>query len=118
MQTNDNLVRPGVVVNEGVSAFVDITFKDEDDVDAVPSTAVYTLFDKLSGAVINSRSGVAVPGSGASRTIELTPADNAIQDETLDVEEHRLYIKYTYGGGGAKTGSVEVQIHVANMAKE
>lgn len=114
----DNLVRPEEVVNEKSTAVVSITFKDEDGANAIPSTATYTLYDLASGGIINSVSGVSVPGTGAVRSITLDAEDNAMVDTNLATEEHRLYIIYTYGPGGAKTGSVEVQIIVVNMEKE
>jgi len=112
---SDNLKRFENPANEGSTALVQITFKDELGVDANPDTATYTLYNRATGAVINSRTAVSITGSTATRTITLTPADNAIIDTTLQLEEHRIFITFTYGGG--KTGTAEIQIVVVNLAK-
>jgi len=114
----DNLIRFAAPVNEKTTSVVSVTFKDENGAAVNPATAKYTLFNVATGAVINSRSAVDVPGSTSTRLIELTPADNVIVDTALQLEEHRLYVLYTYSAGGSKTGSVEIQVVVVNMAKE
>ncbi len=116
MGRKSNLVRTKKIVNEGKSAFAVVTFKDENGDDIVPSTAKYTLYDYKSDGVINSRTDVDIPGSTATRTIELTDLDNVIVNDALFLEEHRLFVEFTYSGG-AKSGSVEIQFHVANMRK-
>ena len=116
MAKKSNLVRTKKIVNEGKSAFATVVFKDENGDPITPSTAIYTLYDFKSGGVINSRTDVAVPGSGDTRTIELTKLDNVIVDDSLFLEEHRLFVEFTYAGG-TKDGSIEIQFHVANMRK-
>jgi hypothetical protein len=117
MGRKSNLVRTKKIVNEGKSASAVLTFKDENGDEIVPSTAKYTLYDFKSDTVINDRTDVDMPGSTATRTIELTGSDNVIVNDALFLEEHRLYVEFTYAGG-AKSGSVEAQFHVANMRKE
>lgn len=117
MQNPDNLVRTDKLINEGTTAIVICVFQDDQTPanPVVPNSAVYTLYDKSTGAIINSRNAVAVPTSGATGTIELTPADNVILDDGKSLEEHRLYVKYTYNGTGTRTGGVDIQIPVFNV---
>lgn len=112
----DNLIRFEKPVNEETTAVISVTFKDENGDSVNPSTAKYTLYNLSTGAVINSRSLVDVPGDTAVRLIELAPADNVIVDDALQLEEHRLYVVYTYGA--AKKGSVEIQVVVVNVGQE
>lgn len=114
-----NLLRPREnLVSQNSNAFVSLTFKDEDGVVTIPVSASYTLYNYADGSVINSRSAVSIPGTGSTRTITLSPADNVINDDALKREEHRLAITFTYGAGGAKTGKDEIQIIVENLKKE
>lgn len=115
MQLPDNLVRTDKVINEGTTAIVTMVFQDDQQNSVIPNSAVYTLYDKSSGAIINARNAIAVPTSGATGTIELTPADNAILDDGKALEEHRIYVKYTYNGTGTRTGGIDIQIPVFNV---
>ena len=117
MPQRDNLVRPNDPVNEKTSAFYELTFKDEDGANITPSTATYTLYNTATASTIGGLDNVTVPGTGAVRTIEIPPSANVIVDDSLFSEEHRIYVPYTYSGG-AKKGSVEIQVIVVNMGKE
>lgn len=115
MQNPDNLIRLNQGFNEKTTAIVIMQFLDEDSTPVVPASATWSLYDKASGATVNGRSAVPVPTSGATGTIELTPLDNQILDNGKDLEEHRLFVQYTYAGTGTRTGSVEIQIPVINI---
>lgn len=115
---DDNLIRLDSFVSEGETALIDITFKDADGVGTVPASGFWTLYNLADESIINSRSVVGMTPSASTYTIELTPSDNALVDENLLTEEHRLYFEYLYGDGGARTGNGEVQILVQNMHKK
>jgi len=116
METS-NLLKFEKPVNEGTTSVIEVTFKDETGANVNPAAATYTLYNLTTNAVINGRTATAVTGSTAVRNIELTPADNAIIDNALQLEEHRLFVTYTYSAAGAKTGSVEIQVVIVNMGK-
>ena len=116
---NENLIRLGTPVNEGATSFIDITFKDADDLGVVPPTGSWTLYNLADETIINSRTAVGITPSASTYTIELTPADNALVDENLLTEEHRCFFSYNYGpSGGIYTANGEVQILVENMHKQ
>jgi hypothetical protein len=117
MPQRDNLVRPNDPINEKTSAFYVLTFKDENGDNITPSTATYTLYNTATASTIGGLENITVPGTGAVRTIEIPPSANVIVDDSLFSEEHRLYVPYTFQGG-AKKGSVEIQVIVVNMGKE
>jgi len=101
------------------------TIKDEDGA-VVPaanlSTLKLTLFSLHSGAILNSRSAqnvlnqnnVTVDTQGLLRWT-LQPADNAILDDTLNIEVHRALFEWNYQGG--KEGKHEVDFYVTNLRK-
>ena len=115
---NPNLIELEKDVNEASTALISITFKDETGTEVNPASAVYTLYDVASGTVINSRQNIDVPGDTTTRTIELTPDDNSILDDSMQLEEHRLYVSYQYGSGGSRTGNLEIRVNVINLAME
>ena len=114
---NENLIRLETPVNEGATSFIDITFKDADDVGVVPPTGSWTLYNLADETIINSRTAVGITPSASTYTIELTPADNALVDENLLTEEHRLFFSYNYPSAGTYTANGEIQILVENMHK-
>jgi len=114
MHSDDNLIRLEKPINEKTTAVLSVTFKNENGVDVNPDTATYTLYDRSTRQIINGRNGTTIAGSGATRTIELVPADNAIINPVRQTEEHRLLIEYTFGGSG-KAGSSEVQLVIVNL---
>jgi hypothetical protein len=67
-----------------------VTFTDEDDAAVTPDSITWTLTDE-DGAVINSRSAVAVSSPAASNDITLSGDDLAISDENK--LERRLTIE-------------------------
>ncbi len=112
----DNVVKLERVFNQGTTVLVLVGFNDDQGVPVVPAAAKYTLYDRLSGSTINSRSNVPIVTSAATALIELTPADNPIVDPENATEDHRLYVEYTYNGSGTRTGSLEIQIPVLWVA--
>lgn len=64
--------------------------------------------------ILNTGRGTVHATSGLL-TIVLLPADNAIIDDTVDLEWHRALIEGTYSGG--KTFKQEIDFQVRNLAK-
>lgn len=115
MQNKDNLIRPDKVVNEKTTAIVVIQFVDDAGAPVNPASANWTLYDAASGAAINGRTAVTLVTTGATGTIELTPADNVMVDPTKNIEEHRVYVAFTYLGSGTRSGGMDIQIPVVNI---
>jgi hypothetical protein len=87
------------------------------------ASLTWWLFNKATGAVINSRNGTSilnanngtVDGSG-NATLVLEAADTAILDESLDLETHIAEFEFTYNGG-ARTGRHVIEHAIRNLRK-
>jgi hypothetical protein len=113
-------------VQEKESAVYRATLVDENKA-AVPasnlSTLTLTLYDKLTGQVINSRDAqdvkntndVAIDETG-TLVWSMRPADNVIVTDTNAVEPHVALFRATWDGG-AKAVNKEVTIIVTNLTK-
>lgn len=117
------------VVKQGASSKMYVTFLDSagaavdaGDLDSV----LLTLYDRDSGAVINSRSAVEVLDAsiGSSQVdgtllLLFTPADNTIVDDAEDdgIEVHiaKLVFTYTPGLGPQETGVAELPVNVERV---
>ena len=82
------------VVNEGSTAYLEISFYDKDNNAATPSTVTYRIDDLNSGAEIRADTSVS-PASSVE--ITLTPDDNKILDTTSAYEKRLVTIKTTFG---------------------
>lgn len=114
-------------LNEGVSATLTGVFKSDTGSligSGQMSTLSATLYDKVSGSIINSRNkqnilntnGGTLDGSG-NFAFEFLPADNAILTASIaGAEHHVLLLEWTYQGG-AKAGKQEFQMAVRNLSK-
>lgn len=113
-------------INERSSARYTATLTDETGapIDGTAlDTATLTLYDKLTGTAINSRTaqnvkntnGVSISAQGALVWV-LTPADNAILGSGA-IEEHVALFQVTWGGGSAKACPHAVTILVRNLDK-
>lgn len=119
---------PIATVNERTTARYTVTFEDEAG-DPIPAadltTLALTLYDRATGAVINSReaqdalnaNGVTVSSAGVLAWT-LDPADNAVVGEVAvgNVEVHVALFEWTWDSG-AKAGRHEVEIAVLNLGK-
>jgi hypothetical protein len=113
-------------VNEQVTALLTGIFKDEAGnlLGSANMTAlVGTLYDRKTGTVINgfneknllNANGGTLDGSG-NFSLLLTPADNAIVDQSVvGSEVHVLLLAWEYSGG--KKGKQEIEIAVKNISK-
>lgn len=114
-------------VNEQVSALVTGQFRKDND-DLLPyttmSTITMTLYDKVTGAIINSRDHVNIFNTGGGTldalgyfTLILAPEDNVILNPAVNLQElHVLLLEWTYEGG-TKKGKQEILIGVKNLQK-
>jgi hypothetical protein len=99
---------------------------DESDVNitsAQVSALTLTLYDKKTGAVLNSRSAQSILNtnggtlsSGGLLTLVLAIADNALNAQAAASEQHVALIEYTWASG-LKAGKKEITFTVVNQAK-
>lgn len=90
---------------------ITVAFRDETDAAVTPSAATWTLTDRA-GAVINSRSAVAITPLATSANIVLTGDDLALPDVRY---RYRLVtVEYTYSSslGAGLPGKEEVGFYI------
>ena len=83
-----------------------------------PDTLTLTLYEKVSGTVLNSRDASDVLSScdvNGSLTLELTPADNALLVSSAPREKHRALLVWTWATG--RKGAFTIEFTVVNHAK-
>lgn len=86
------------------------------------STLTLTLYDKLTGTIINGRnaqnvlnaSNVTIDASG-NVVWSMVAADNPILDDTLTLETHVALFQATWGTG--KGANIEIEFQVRNIAR-
>lgn len=86
------------------------------------TTLKLTLYDKLTGTVINSRdqqdvlntNDVTIDNSG-NLVWTMKPADNVILDDTLNVETHVALFEATWSS--SKAANMELEFQVRNLAR-
>ena len=96
-------------INEGSSAFLTITFKDQTGA-GVTSTSAACRLDN-SGAQV--RDWEAFTPSSSSHIIEITGAENAILNPELATETMTATLRWTYGTGS--TGSEAFEYVIKNL---
>lgn len=108
-------------VPESGSAALSAVLRDEAG-DPVPGSSLsgctLTLFDRVTQAIINSRTASNVQGDvdeDGLLTVDLTPDDNPIVTSGRPEEWHVARIRYQWAGGD-KQGFHEVHFPVANLA--
>ena len=99
------------VVNERSSAIVTLTFKDEDGVNAIPSSGAYRLTDLRSNTMIRNWTNLVAP-LAAIMEVTLTPTDTRIVDSTNDYEERLITVQWKYG---TKYGTDDYTIRIRNL---
>ena len=93
-------------INEGSSAFLTITFKDQTGAGVTPTTAAY----RLDNAGAQVRDWEAFTPASSSHIIEITGAENAILNPELATETMTVTVRWTYGTGSSGTESFEYVI--------
>ena len=116
----------GFTVAEQTTRRYTATIQDETGA-AIPAASLttlkLTLYDRATGAVINTRddqnvlnaNDVTVDGNGLL-TWTMKPADNPILNDALAQEHHVALFEFTYASG-AKRGQHEVDFVVRNASK-
>lgn len=94
---------------------IELGFTDKDGEPITPDSATYTLYDRNTKAIINTRTNTSIPGLDATVDLELEPDDNVIIDDTLNVEEHVLFVQWVYNTN--KQGKQELVFDVKNLEK-
>lgn len=82
------------------------------------TTLTFTLYDKSTGTIINSRDHVDVKSMvdvAGLLTLELKPADNVILDDSLGYEHHVALFEFTYGDDNR--GTHVAALLVQNVSK-
>lgn len=112
-------------VNEKTSSRLTGIFKDETGAVVGSSGMVSiaaTLTDKVTGAVINSRSSQDVLNANGGTldadgnfVLTFAPGDHEIQNQALDYEVHVLLLDWVFASG-AKGGTEEQDIYVHNLS--
>ena len=93
-------------INEGSSAFLTITFRDQTVVGVTPTSAAY----RLDNAGVQVKGWEAFTPSSSSHIIEITGAENAILNPELTQETMTVTVRWTYGTGSSGTESFEYVI--------
>jgi len=114
-------------VKEGTGAIYTATLEDSAGT-AIPlanlTTITLTLYDVVSGDIINSRedqdvkstNNVTINATSGLLTWTMQAADNPISDTTLDWEHHRALFEFTFSGTGTP-GKHEAEIMCENLTK-
>ena len=80
-------------INESTTCIITMSFFDESNVALTPDTIDYVLYDKFSGT--QKRTGTLTPATSVA--LEITPAQNAILDQTNRYEIAVLQVTFTSG---------------------
>lgn len=86
-------------VKEGQDCDVEVTYYDPDGAVVQPADAWWSLYDKDTRAVINSRENVNYTPGDSTEDIRLTTADNVIITSGRPMEYHTLEIKFELDDG-------------------
>ena len=102
-------------VNESTTAKIVATFRDENgDLIATLESLTMTLFDAVSGTVINGRNATSVLAnfSAGTLTLFLTPEDNTpLSVIPSEPTKHKLLFEFSYGGGKKSSKTEEIFIY-------
>jgi len=103
------------VVDEGSSSVLTITFTDRNGNLQVPFNAVYRIDEATQEGGFDSevRADTAVPSLASPCDLALTPADNAIVDQTRAFEERVVTVVSTYSANDVKKD--EYRYRVRNL---
>lgn len=107
-------------VIKGATGYITGTIKDYEGTAFQPTTLAFTLYDKTSKTIINSRSSVSLTPIGdyvtanGALTFNLTTSDNAMVDSTKHRETHVARFVATWSGA-AQTMIDEIEFDVLNV---
>lgn len=83
-------------INEGTSAWLTVTFKDQAGANAAPTSATYQVDCLTTGTAVRAATAM---GAGAAVEIALTEDDTAIQLAANATERKRVSVIGSYGAG-------------------
>lgn len=95
------------VVNEKNTAYLTVTFLDKDGAQEAPTSISYRIDDEESGSAILAPTAVT---PGASVTITITPAQNAILDASKAQEAKLVTITGVYSASDQVTHEYRYQV--------
>lgn len=81
-------------VNEGSTAYLEVTFKDATGAQFAPASVSYRIDDVITATSIRADTPVT---PAPSITITLEPADNAVVNASIKSEVHRVTITAPFG---------------------
>lgn len=86
-----------IVVNEGSSCYMQVSFTDQNGDDLVPGSISYTIHDEASGAVLLDETSI-IPA--ATVEVHVQPSINAMHDAARSTEIRVATIEASYGDDG------------------
>jgi hypothetical protein len=101
-------------VNEQSTCIVTASFKDENGNSVTPGAAWYSLYCETTGKEIVAE--VALTGLSTSKDIEITPAQNTMQNVGNPSETKVVTLRFTYSGG-SKQGTGFYKYSLINLER-
>lgn len=111
---------------EKTTAQVELQLTDQDDAaltSAALTTVTLTLYERISGTILNSRSAQDIKdvnggsiSAGGLLTLILSHLDNALVSQARSQEEHVALIEWTWSSG-TRYGKKEITFTVLNQVK-
>ena len=100
-----------LIVNEQTTMLVDVYFWDEDGVAVTPDSATYRLDNAETGSLILAATSMGAMAT--MKTLNITPAQNAILDASHRFETHVVTVDWTYNT--TRHGTDEYRYTVKNL---
>jgi len=102
-------------INRRSTAFVDLSFLDENERALIPTAATGEIHDRDTGTVIRAPVALTAP-LAADMTVWVTEAENEVITATSSKEVHVLTIEFDYVSElGAAHGTGEFEFMVTNL---
>lgn len=87
-----------VAVNEGSSAFLVATFKDQNGQPVIPNSVNWYVYDRATGTILQPPQDVDTGALSSTLTLEIKPEGNQIVNVALASEQHGVPVAFSYGG--------------------
>jgi len=102
-------------LNRRSTAFVDLSFLDEDLEKVIPTAATSEIHDRDTGTVIRAPGALTAP-LAADMTVGISEAENEVITGSANKEVHVLTIEFDYTSAlGAAHGTGEFEFMVENL---
>jgi len=89
-------IDPTIVVNEGASAFLTVSFFDQNNTPQTPNSCTFSVHDSSGTELISE---TPVTGLSTSVVIEMTPAANTMVSTGMGIETRVVTVKAIYSNG-------------------